>query len=684
MMKNAFPQSSIPSNTELFNQAWTPNQPCVKKYSQGYDLGKGLSKPFYKPCQNSPNKFGFKINQSTSTPSTKNLPQIKSSSNGISLYSRREETPAASLLSRYISEKQSGQYPLHLGMSQLRKANSKEDHFFEDRESTTAGLNTQTLSRGYIGSLKTPQQDLFMSSDLCQPKESETPHSRLRPQDLSESLLGTTSLPPCKRTARYHSSLDMQNTKLTQQGSQSEALLAGVLRQQQKQHLFNRNIRKRTKGGLPNPVENNLGTVFRRDSSLEKPFFGSQRTSGLFSKEKSPERVFSPGDSLEALNKLKSLPREKVKEQEGAYSSLSPNHKKVLPAVRKIATKFDGTDFTSMSDLGSKKFKRETLLKLNQTSQNEKQDSLAREKFQQIKLVRTGSTHLLRELSPSKAVDLAPKLHRGYKLFWGNELKENIDLSKEFKLEKTLGKGNSSIVYKGYDYLLEKIVAIKVIDKSANKQSYLRDMLQKEIDISMQLNHPHLCKLHRVLQDTNKIYLILEYCGTRTLSQMAEKYKFPEKTTQQLFRQIVSAVDYMHSRRIAHRDLKFSNILINSEGQVKIVDFGFACDGEMRQKIFCGTPSYMPPELVRKSAYQAIPVDLWCLGVIAYKLVTAAYPFGACKDKDLDKRIEEIRYKQPQSGKTPFNSLISQLLCKEPLERLSTSEILVHSWMSHH
>lgn len=97
---------------------------------------------------------------------------------------------------------------------------------------------------------------------------------------------------------------------------------------------------------------------------------------------------------------------------------------------------------------------------------------------------------------------------------------------------------------------------------------------------------------------------------------------------QYIFKQILHGVKYLHDKNVCHRDLKMTNILINSKGQVKIIDFGFAIEADQKLRMYCGTPSYMPPEMVNKRAYYGIPLDIWSLAVVLYKLLTGQYPFG--------------------------------------------------------
>jgi serine/threonine protein kinase len=109
-----------------------------------------------------------------------------------------------------------------------------------------------------------------------------------------------------------------------------------------------------------------------------------------------------------------------------------------------------------------------------------------------------------------------------------------------------------------------------------------------------------------------------------------------------LFKQVISAIHYCHSRCITHRDIKLENILLNDKkDKVKLIDFGFSTciPNDKKVKLFCGTPSYMAPEIVSKKDYTGPPADVWALGVLYYALLCGKFPFKGSNDKELYKRI---------------------------------------------
>ena len=104
-----------------------------------------------------------------------------------------------------------------------------------------------------------------------------------------------------------------------------------------------------------------------------------------------------------------------------------------------------------------------------------------------------------------------------------------------------------------------------------------------------------------------------------------------------MFKQVVSGIEYCHARCITHRDIKLENVLLNAEMNVKIIDFGFSTciPNDKRIKIFCGTPSYMAPEIVNKTEYCGPPADIWALGILLYAMLNGCFPFRGANDKDL-------------------------------------------------
>lgn len=150
------------------------------------------------------------------------------------------------------------------------------------------------------------------------------------------------------------------------------------------------------------------------------------------------------------------------------------------------------------------------------------------------------------------------------------------------------------------------------------------------------------------------------------------------------FKQITEAFDYLHHKGIAHRDIKLDNILIEDKTfMIKIIDFGFAafCSDSQKLKIFCGTPSYMAPELVRKSEYDGRQVDMWALGVLLFALLSGTFPFRGQNEKELYGKIQRGQYMCPEMMSRDARDIIRRLLEVDSRKRYRASDLIKERWI---
>jgi MAP/microtubule affinity-regulating kinase len=147
---------------------------------------------------------------------------------------------------------------------------------------------------------------------------------------------------------------------------------------------------------------------------------------------------------------------------------------------------------------------------------------------------------------------------------------------KQYKLLKTIGKGNFARVMLARHLPTNSEVAIKIIDKTQLNTNSL-EKLFREVSIMKILNHPNIVKLYEVIETEKTLYLVMEYINNgEVFEYLVKNGRMKENIARQKFRQIVSAVQYLHSKNIIHRDLKAENLLLDSNLDVKIVDFGFS------------------------------------------------------------------------------------------------------------
>ena len=197
-----------------------------------------------------------------------------------------------------------------------------------------------------------------------------------------------------------------------------------------------------------------------------------------------------------------------------------------------------------------------------------------------------------------------------------------------------LGYGSFSIVFKGYNYTNNKVVAIKKITKIIDKKHF-----NNEINLMKSISHNNILKLYDVAYKTKKeIYFILEFCDGGDLSDYidTELTQFDSK----YFYEILDSLEYLYKKGILHRDIKPQNILIN-ENSIKISDFGFAKTFEKNEIIttFCGSPLYMAPEIILNHEYNCYS-DIWSLGVVLYQLITKKHPYDCTSREELWSKIK--------------------------------------------
>jgi serine/threonine protein kinase len=145
-----------------------------------------------------------------------------------------------------------------------------------------------------------------------------------------------------------------------------------------------------------------------------------------------------------------------------------------------------------------------------------------------------------------------------------------------------------------------------------------------------------------------------------------------------MFKQIAEGIEYLHSANVAHRDLKLDNILIeDGSGLIKIIDFGFSvlCSSQQKLKIFCGTPSYMAPEITLKREYDGRAVDMWALGVLLYVMLSGTFPFKGISEADLYYKIQRGHFNLPEYLSKDARRVILLLLEPNYKRRLSAKEV---------
>uniref|UniRef100_A0A915AGQ6 MAP/microtubule affinity-regulating kinase 3 n=1 Tax=Parascaris univalens TaxID=6257 RepID=A0A915AGQ6_PARUN len=254
----------------------------------------------------------------------------------------------------------------------------------------------------------------------------------------------------------------------------------------------------------------------------------------------------------------------------------------------------------------------------------------------------------------------------------------------KYKLLKTIGKGNFAKVKLAKHIPTGIEVAIKIIDKTALNPSSLHKLF-REVKIMKQLDHPNIVKLYQVMETDQTLYLVMEYAsGGEVFDYLVAHGRMKEKEARAKFRQIVSAVQYLHQKNIIHRDLKAENLLLDSDMNIKIADFGFSNQFVVGNKLdtFCGSPPYAAPELFQGKKYDGPEVDVWSLGVILYTLVSGSLPFDGQNLKELRERVLRGKYRIPFYMSTDCENLLKKFLVLNPARRGTLETIMKDRWMN--
>uniref|UniRef100_A0A7N6AEN7 non-specific serine/threonine protein kinase n=1 Tax=Anabas testudineus TaxID=64144 RepID=A0A7N6AEN7_ANATE len=247
-----------------------------------------------------------------------------------------------------------------------------------------------------------------------------------------------------------------------------------------------------------------------------------------------------------------------------------------------------------------------------------------------------------------------------------------------YRLLKTIGKGNFAKV---------KLARHVLTGREVSYLCFINHLfsLFREVRIMKILNHPNIVKLFEVIETEKTLYLVMEYAsGGEVFDYLVAHGRMKEKEARAKFRQIVSAVQYCHQRRIVHRDLKAENLLLDADMNIKIADFGFSNEFTLGSKLdtFCGSPPYAAPELFQGKKYDGPEVDVWSLGVILYTLVSGSLPFDGQNLKELRERVLRGKYRIPFYMSTDCENLLKKLLVLNPVKRGSLEQIMKDHWMN--
>ena len=283
---------------------------------------------------------------------------------------------------------------------------------------------------------------------------------------------------------------------------------------------------------------------------------------------------------------------------------------------------------------------------------------------------------------------------------WAADLRTyavNSDIKNAYELDRAkrdakLGYGSYAIVWKAKDRASGVQFALKETDKRSLRRDEI-DNLRDEVRISRLVgSHDHIVYMKEFVENKDSCYLVFELMtGGELFDHIVDSPQghFTEKKAVDIMRQLLKALAYLHGKKIAHRDMRPENILLQHAGEnpiLKITDFGFACTVEGDHALWglCGAPGYVAPEILKEKKGYGLGVDMWSMGVILYILLTGIPPFSgdsheesfACTLRgDYDKsKLQSIS----QDG----HGLVSALLTYNPAKRITSEATLNHPWLN--
>lgn len=258
-------------------------------------------------------------------------------------------------------------------------------------------------------------------------------------------------------------------------------------------------------------------------------------------------------------------------------------------------------------------------------------------------------------------------------------------LMQQYELGKLLGQGTFAKVHHARNLKTGMSVAIKIIDKAKVFKVGMINQIKREISVMRLVRHPNVVELYEVMASKTKIYFVMEYVKGGELFNKVAKGKLKEDAARKYFQQLISAVDYCHSRGVFHRDLKPENLLLDENGNLKVSDFGLSALAESKHQdgllhTTCGTPAYVAPEIINRKGYDGSKADIWSCGVILFVLLAGYLPFHDSNLIEMYRKIGKAEFKFPNWFGSEVCRLLTKILDPNPSTRISIAKIMENSW----
>lgn len=276
---------------------------------------------------------------------------------------------------------------------------------------------------------------------------------------------------------------------------------------------------------------------------------------------------------------------------------------------------------------------------------------------------------------------------------------ENVSIG-DYIIIKELGSGSTAKVVLAFNKNSNTRVAIKIVkrknginvealpeeEKSNDANIGFNDeRIYREAVISTLLDHPHIIKLLDFLYSDLYFFLIFEYVkGDQLYDIIMKEKQISEEKARKYFRQIISAINYVHQNSIVHRDLKIENVVVDQNDNIKILDFGLSnfYDNKNLLKTFCGSLYFAAPELLHGQLYSGPEVDVWSLGIILYVMLCGKVPFDDDSVRELQNKIKSASFEFCSDISKKAKDLISKMIVNDISKRFTMSEVIKSEWIN--
>ena len=253
-----------------------------------------------------------------------------------------------------------------------------------------------------------------------------------------------------------------------------------------------------------------------------------------------------------------------------------------------------------------------------------------------------------------------------------------------YEIMEIIGTGSSSLVYLARHKVTNLLVAIKMIRKNYDDKSEIT-RIWREISLMKQVHHPFIAELFEIIDTKDYVYLVMENAERGNIFNLINQTGgFDENSAKKYFIEIILALDYLHTKKyIMHRDLKAENVLVDKYGNVRLIDFGLSnvfSKNEPNLKTVCGSPAYAAPEMITGANYTKA-ADIWSAGVVLFAMVAGKLPFD---DENVQTTLQKVVYSDaeyPSHMSRSLVDLLKRILVKDPLKRLTISQIMHHPWI---